>query len=170
MNKFTFLAILGAVAPLSAAHLAQAADLQDQQPNTRWGYGHRYPRHHGYGYGYGYGHYNPWYNPYYNPWYGNSCYYGGYGCGYYLQSTDQNFRSTLSGEQGVNSQREQAYLQAAHDAASYLQNGGEQTPALRDAMNTERAVAEHSGIAEARSFDDQTLAQIVVGRAEKMSN
>lgn len=167
MNKSIALAIrglfgvLGILAPLTSSTTAQA-------------YYYRYPR----GYGY-YGYYRPYtyynypgyYSPYtyYYPWYNTSCYYGGYGCRYYLENTESNFRTGSSSEE-QNSRSEQLYLQAAEDATRYLQTGNEPSTVLREAIRTEREIASRSGLDEARNFDDQTIAQIILSRVERLTS
>lgn len=122
-------------------------------------YYYRYPRGHGHYYRPYYStpyYYYPYYS-YYTPWYSTSCYYGGYGCQYYLESTDTQFQ-----------QREDLYLQAREDAARYLQEGGEPSTILREALQIERDIAQKSGLSEATHFDERTLAEIILSRTDRM--
>lgn len=161
MRKFILLGVLGLLAQLAPSSNAHAYYYYrpHHYHNPSYYYypgSYYYPRY-----------YYPSYS-YYYPWYNTSCYYGGYGCQNYLESTDSNFRSEIS--EGQNAQREQAYLQAVNEAANFLQNGGEPTPTLREAIKNEREIALRSGLEEARNFDDQTFAQIILSRMDRMSN
>jgi hypothetical protein len=156
---FGILGVLGILTPLISSTTSQA-------------YYYRYPRGY-YGYYRPYNYYNYpgyYYSPYtyYYPWYNTSCYYGGYGCRYYLENTDSNFRTGTSSEE-QSPQLEQLYLRAAEDASRYLQNGDEPSAVLREAIRTERDIATKSGLDEARSFDDQTIAQIILSRVERLT-
>jgi hypothetical protein len=59
------------------------------------------------------------------------------------------------------------YLNADEDAAEYLALGGEQTPALKQAMNSERKFLAKAQV-DASGFSDQDVAYLVMKRAESL--
>ncbi|XGC82117.1 hypothetical protein ACES2L_06420 [Bdellovibrio bacteriovorus] len=63
---------------------------------------------------------------------------------------------------------EAVYLNADEDAAIFLAEGGEPTPALAQAMNYERNFLARAQVAEAASLNDQQVAYMVMKRAEAL--
>lgn len=60
------------------------------------------------------------------------------------------------------------YLNADDDAAEYLAVGGEQSPALKQAMNSERKFLAKAQVVGAAEFSDQDVAYLVMKRAESL--
>lgn len=60
------------------------------------------------------------------------------------------------------------YLNADDDAAEYLAIGGEQSPALKQAMNSERKFLAKAQVVGASEFSDQDVAYLVLKRAESL--
>ncbi|WP_373999991.1 hypothetical protein [Bdellovibrio bacteriovorus] len=60
------------------------------------------------------------------------------------------------------------YLHADQDAATYLAEGGEPTPALAQAMNYERDFLARAEVQGSDSLSDQEVAYLVMRRAESL--
>ncbi|WP_347356313.1 hypothetical protein [Bdellovibrio sp.] len=60
------------------------------------------------------------------------------------------------------------YLHADQDAATYLAEGGEPTPALAQAMNYERDFLARAEVQGSDSLSDQDVAYLVMRRAESL--
>lgn len=60
------------------------------------------------------------------------------------------------------------YLHADQDAASFLAEGGEPTPALAQAMNYERGFLARAQVKDADQLSDQQIAYLVMRRAEDL--
>jgi hypothetical protein len=79
-----------------------------------------------------------------------------------LLSTSALFLSDVSADSNY-----AVYLNADDDAAEYLAVGGEPTPALKQAMNTERKFLAKAQV-NASEFSDQDVAYLVMKRAESL--
>jgi len=66
--------------------------------------------------------------------------------------------------------KELVYIGAADEAAAFIAEGGAPSALLREAMDTERALLDKAGVAEARGMSDEDLAFMVMGRADQLQN
>lgn len=80
-----------------------------------------------------------------------------------LLSTASLFFSDLTANHA-----EAVYLNADQDAAIYLAEGGEPSPALAQAMNYERNFLARAEVAEANTLSNQEIAYMVMKRAESL--
>lgn len=85
-----------------------------------------------------------------------------------LVSTAGLFATFVSHE--IIHHKELVYIGAADEAAVYLQDGGEPSALLRQAIDTERDFLIQSGHQEAADYSDEILAELVLGRAAQLNN
>lgn len=84
-----------------------------------------------------------------------------------LVSTAALFASFVSHE--IIHHKELVYIGAADEAAVFLQQGGEPSALLRQAIDTERDFLVQSGHQEAADFNDEVLAEMVIGRVTQLN-
>lgn len=80
-----------------------------------------------------------------------------------LLSTSALFMSDITANHS-----QAVYLHADQDAATYLAEGGEPTPALAQAMNYERNFLARAQVEASASLSDQEVAYLVMRRAESL--
>ncbi len=66
--------------------------------------------------------------------------------------------------------KELVYIGAADEAAAFIAEGGAPSALLREALDTERALLNQAGIAEAVSMSDEDLASMVIGRVAQLQS
>ena len=104
---------------------------------------------------------------------GRGGYYGGgYGDGYgdgFLAGLLASTYSLAILDLSAN-HKELVYIGAADEAAAFIAEGGAPSALLREAMDSERALLDKVGVAEARGMSDEDLAFMVIGRADQLKN
>lgn len=84
-----------------------------------------------------------------------------------LLSTGALFASFISHE--IIHHKELVYIGAADEAAVFLQEGGEPSALLREAIKTERDFLIQAGHQDAADFSDEVLAELVIGRISQLN-